>query len=108
MSDPRLSEKYRRRIEKRMKEVESAITGDGPKQIHHWPAPKRRKDRRVVLEILEERKRGIGPESPDWHWTEQKIRDVERAISTRRFIVLFSVTFSSLIVALILGIMGLF
>jgi hypothetical protein len=81
----KLTARYRHRVEERIREVLPSITADGPKQIHHWSLPFWPKDRRVIFEILEERKRGIGPGSDDWHWTEQKIHEIERSARTQAF-----------------------
>ena len=78
----KLTKCYWQRVEERVQKELPFITGDGPKQIHHWPLPFWPRDRHVVLEILEGRKRGRGPESNDWHWTEQKIREIERSAKT--------------------------
>lgn len=102
--EDKLTKRYRRRIKQRVNEELPSITGDGPKQIHHWPLPFWPRDRRVVLGILEGHKRQIGPESNDWHWTEQKIREIERSTQAQALVIGVStliIATATLIVAIV-------
>ena len=62
-----------------------------------WP-----KDRRAVIEILEERKRRNDPESKEWHWSEQKIREIERLPKSRLIIAIAGLILTAIGLVLVL------